>query len=259
MFRKEELKNAKSVFQNGTPKEKWEFIWDYYKWPLIILAFILALVVCFIYANVTAKDCVLGGIFLNSTSTEEAIELEQGFIDYSSINTKKEEVYFATNHFFSNDAGSHTASMSYETLQIISVKISAGEIDFMVDDVATMNDFAYWQYFYDLSEVLPEEKMEKYAPYFLYYDRAIVKDLNNIQTSDELLAPIVYPNPYKPELMEDPVPVFIDVSACEKLQSLYPRLEDGYVIAFAVNGKNGLHAIEFLDYIFDDNDFSPVT
>ena len=189
---KDELNNAKKVFKEGTPRQKIGFIWDYYKWYIVILLFVLGLVGSFIYTNVTAKERVLGGIFLNSTDAEaEAIELEQGFYEYSSVDINNEEANFLTNLFYSNDTSSLAVSESYQTLQLISAKTGAGEIDFMVGDVTSMNDFAYWQYFYDLLDVLPEEMIEKYEPYFLYYDRAVVQELKEIDTIDDPYATVV--------------------------------------------------------------------
>ena len=248
---KDELNNAKKVFNEGTPRQKLGFIWDYYKWYIVILLFVLGLVGSFIYTNVTAKEHVLGGIFLNSTSAEEVIELEQGFYKYSSVDINNEEVIFLTNLSYSNDTSSLAVSESYQTLQLISAKTGAGEIDFMVGDVTSMNNFAYWQYFCNLLDVLPEEKIEKYEPYFLYYDRAVVQELNDIDTTDNPYATVAYPDSKRPELMEDPVPIFIDVSECTKLQGIYPHMEDVHVIAFTVNGENSPNALAFLDYLLE--------
>lgn len=252
MVWQDELNNAKKVIKNGTPRQIWSYFWGYYKWHFIILVFVLGFLGNIIYTSVTAKECVLGGVFINSTIAEdEFTELERDLMEHLCVDTGKEEVRIFANHYFSNDAGSLNVSMSYETLQLVSAKIGAGEIDFMVGDITAMTDFAYWEYFYDLSEVLSEEMMEKYEPYFLYYDRAVVQKLNSMDMGEDLSSSVIYPDPKKPELMEDPVPVFIDVSDCERLQDAYLYTEDVCVIAFAVKGGNETNALAFLDYLME--------
>lgn len=43
--------------------------------------------------------------------------------------------------------------------------------------------------------------------------------------------------------MEDPVPILIDVSGCEKLKGVYSYLENGYAIAFIVNSSHSTKAL----------------
>ena len=252
MVWQDELNNAKKVLKSGNPKQIWSYFLGYYKWHVIILVFVLAFLGSIIYTSVTAKECVLGGVFLNSNIAEDKVtELQQDISDRLCVDTKKEEVRLSANHYFSNDTGSLSVSVSYETLQLVSAKIAAGEIDFMVGDVASMNNFAYWGYFCDLTQVLSEEMVEQYEPYFLYYDRAVVRKINDMDSAEDITSSIIYPDPRKPELMDDPVPVFIDVSDCEKLQDTYLYSEDAYVIAFAVEGGNVSNVLEFLDYLME--------
>ena len=249
---KNEYNNAKKVIQNGTFKEKAEYIWDYYKWHLVGLIVILGMIGSLIYSRVTAKECVLQGIFLNSTAEKDAeLELEKNFLAFSPIDESKEEILFDASYYFSTDIISTVAENSYETLQIITAKIAAEEVDFIVGDLTSMNNIAYREYFYDLSEVLPEELMKKYEAYFLYYDRSFVEKMKNTDMTYDHTTPIVYPDPKKPELMEEPVPVFIDVSKCKNLQEIYPYRKEECLISFAVNGKNNTKALEFINFIME--------
>ena len=47
------------------------------------------------------------------------------------------------------------------------------------------------------------------------------------------------------------MPVFIDISECDKLQGFYPYMEDVQVFAFTVNGENRGNALAFLDYLVE--------
>lgn len=247
---RDELNNAKKVVREGTTKEKVEYFWDYYKWHMFILIFIVGMIGNILYTYMIQKDYVLQGIFLNAVAEQEdKIELEQNFIEHATIDSDKETVFFDTNYYFSTDTKSSFVANSYETLQIMHAKIATGEIDFIVGDLDSMNNIAYREYFYELPEVISDEILKKYEKCFLYYDRAFIEKLNNMDEIIDTSKTIIYPDPRKPELMEDPVPIFIDVSKSQKLQGFYPYADNVCVMAFAVNSENNEEARCFLDYL----------
>ena len=95
-----------------------------------------------IYNNVTAKDYVLQGIFLNTLAeSEKVLEMEQDFIETYPIDTSSEEVFLDASMHYSDDSGA--METSYQTIQVLATRVAAGEIDFMVADVATLYDLAH--------------------------------------------------------------------------------------------------------------------
>ena len=245
---KDELNNAKKVFKNGTTKDKVEYIWEYYKLHIVAVVFVVYFIGSMIYNNATAKDYVLQGIFLNTLAEAETVlEMEQDFIKTYPIDASSEEVFLDASMYYSDD--SDAMETSYETIQVLTARVAAGEIDFMVADVATLYDFAYDQYFAELSEVLSEEQLKAYEPYLLYYDKAVLEELSNLDYTGEEFPEIILPDPSKPELMEEPVPVMIDVTSSEKISTLYPVSSKSYAFTFVVNGVHKEKAVEFLDYL----------
>lgn len=247
---KDELNNAKKVFKNGTPKEKLEYFWEYYKWHLIILVLIVGAISNLIYTNVAKKDYVLQGMFLNTLAVEGAADdLEQGFLEFSPIDTSAQDIFFDTSLYYSPNAEPEDATASYEALQVITAKAAIGGMDFIVADSVTMNYMTYGQYFLDLSKVFTEEQLKEYEPYFLYYDKAFLEKLNNTDAVSEEASLIAYPDPEKPELMEDPIPVMINVSKNEQIENLYVGLDNIYALAFTASGTNQEKARDFIDYL----------
>ena len=184
---RDDLNYAKNIFKTGTPKEKWEYFWDYYKWHTIVLVLAIGFLGNVIYSNVTAKDYVLQGFFFNTQGNEEAgTALGNDFLEAFPINSDKEDIFFATNYFLSVTDDAETLYNSYEVLQLITAKLAAKEIDFMVSDLATMNFLAYREFAAELSEILTAEQMEQYEPYFLYFDRAFMEKLNDTDTAVEI-------------------------------------------------------------------------
>lgn len=69
------------------------------------------------------------------------------------------DIYFDASLYYSS-AGENGNSY-YESMQVLMARMAAGDIDFIIADAATINEFAYNQYFCDLSEVLPEDNFLK--------------------------------------------------------------------------------------------------
>lgn len=247
---KDELDNAKKIFKTGTLKEKLEYIFDYYKWHILILIFVIYAIGNIIYTNVTAKESVLQGIFLNTIVEESSsLELEQEFLAKYPIDSSSEEIFFDTSLYYVSDADSTYSETSHQTIQVLSVRIAAGEIDFVVSDLENIYTLVYNQYFFELPEVLNKKQLEKYEPYFLYYDKALLEELNNIDFTEKKQPEIVYPDPSKPELMKDPVPILIDIDTSERLSGIYPNSYLDYGMAFVVNSANTEKSLEFLDFL----------
>lgn len=247
---KDDMKNAKIIFKTGTTRQKLEYIWDYYKIHIMLFVFILFFIVFFIYTNVTTKDTVLQGFFLNPLAKADTIqEFKDDYLVLYPIDNSKEDIIFDTSiYYLSNDS---TDTTSYQSLQVLTTRIAAGEIDFIIADNAILNNFSYNEYFCNLFEILTEDQVKKYEPYFLYYDLAVLEKINNIDFTSEEYIEIAVPDPSKPELMEQPVPVMIDVSKSDQLSTLYLGSSKNNALAFFSNSEHIGKALEFLEFIMN--------
>ena len=127
--------------------------------------------------------------------------------------------------------------------------VGAGDADFIVANDFVLTEFAYNEYFFDLSEILTHEQMKIYQPYFLYYDKSVLDEINNIDYTAKTMPIISLPNPSRPDLMEEPIPVMIDITSSEKISVLYPNSNESYAMGFIANGKNNKKALNFLKYL----------
>lgn len=247
---KEEINNTKKVLKEGTASQKLEYIWDYYKLPILLFLVAILFIGSFVHAKVTAKEYILQGMFLNSIAEVDTVDrFEQDYLANCPIDLSKEDVFFDTSIYYSTD--NNTDTTSYQSIQLINARIAAGEIDFMVAENSILTGFSYNGYFYDLSEVLSEEQFQKYEPYFLYYDLSVAEKLNETDFTSEEYEQITLPDPAEPELMEQPIPVMIDVSSCPEIDSLYTGTGKGKALVFVANGKHPQKTLEFLDYLME--------
>lgn len=229
--------------KNHTPKEKFEYLLYYYKWYAIGVLLFLVFLVHFIYSNVTAKEAALNGIFVNAYTTPEALTaFKEDLNSRLTIDTSEYEISLNTNLSYLTDPASEYNN--YELFQSLQVWYAAGEIDFLVGNLDFMTIMAYQGFFIDLSEVLTKEQYTFYEPYFHYIDRDILN-------SDNLSGEFVFPDSTDPSGMKDPVPVFIDISNCNKLSSLYDYDIDNLFFGIIPNAPHMERAIIVLDYLME--------
>ncbi|MBQ8802305.1 MAG: hypothetical protein IJZ53_01540 [Tyzzerella sp.] len=238
-----------NILKNGTKKEKLAYFWEYYKWYVIIPAIIIIAVGSYIHHLVTAPEPLLNGVLLNVTeiNTEEIIA---DFCKEQEIDTDDYSVDLNTGvNYVAND---DTGMANYESSQALMAWVSAGSVDFINGDLESVTELAYKGYFVDLTEVLSEEQIEKYEPYFLYIDQEIITEVNRLQDANEEMPDIETPDCTKPEEMEDPIPVMIDMSKCEVLAEGYANAEKGLALGMTVKSEHAEMVLEFIDYLMEE-------
>lgn len=233
-------KNWESM-KNRTPKEKLEYLLEYYKWYAIGILLFVAFITHFIYSNITAKDCALNGIFINAHPSEDSLhKLTEEIASELTIDTSKYKISFNTNlSYFTDNENDYN---NYETLQSLQVWYAAGEIDFLVGNHKFMTTMAYQGFFTDLSEVLTKEQYDFYKPYMHYIDADILN-------SDEIMGEIVLPNSTDPSNMKQPIPVFIELPTNEKISNIYAYETETTFFGIMPNAPHMDYALYTLDYL----------
>lgn len=252
MALRDEIKAERKAFlKDATPKQKLAYFWEYYKIPTIIITCIVIFVSNFIYHKITDPEVILNGLFLNTFQTEAEVtvaDYEQLFFESQGIDTSE---YAANFNDIYNLVGDDSAD--YESLQAIWVQIASGTVDFMISPAGYVTDYAYNEFFVDLRTVLSDEQLEMYGEYFLYIDSAVVEEIAILSEDVDNEVNVELPDPYKPDEMEDPIPVFIDLAQCEKLEEIYSYTIEKPVFTLLVNANNPELALEFLDYLMEQN------
>ena len=244
----DEFREEREALKNGTPKQKLEYFWCYYKWHVIGTVAVLAIIVSFIYEAVTRKDIALYAAFLNgfTIAEDEGEAFEQNVTQAIGIDTAEYEIMIDTSMYI--DLDNMTDENTYNTVQKMAVYIAAGEIDVMVTNTDTFQYYAYIDYLTDLSTVLTSEQMEAYEPYLYYIDYAVVEAKQEAADNPEEYTG-TYPDPTKPEEMSQPIPVGIRLDdAAEEFHNTYAFKDEG-VFGIVVNGPNQENALSFLDYL----------
>lgn len=249
MTERENVKaQRKEYFKNATAKQKWVYFWEYYKLPTIVIILIIVVASNFIYHKVTDPELILNGIFLNCNILETEMTVENlglEFLESQKMDTSDYTVNFNDGLYLTGDS-----TFDYEGEQAIWVQSSAGTVDFIISPIEHLIEFAYQEYYADLTTILSDEQVKKYEPYFLYLDGAVLEEMANAP-ADSPLDDMELPDPKKPEEMKDPIPVFINMAQCEKLTNIYGTSAESLAFCILINAPDLDLTIDFLDYLMD--------
>ena len=227
----------------GKPlKQKIEHILTYFRLPIVMFLVFIVAIGSFIFHLATEKDTALNVTCINAyVYRENAESIVEEFAHKAEIDLNKYNVYIGTDSILSGT----DPSTDYYTIQAIAAQISAHDIDLLVADMETATDYFYQEVFWNLRQLLTPQQMIQYAENLLYVDMALVRLM-----SEENVESIQYPDPTKPEKMEEPVPVALLLSGnSDFVAEYYPHNRNNVAIGFVITSENMKNAQAFLEYV----------
>lgn len=246
----DEFREEREAIKNATPKEKWDYFWEYYKWYVIGGAAIIFLLIIFIRDMVNKKDWIFYGAFINSYAYEESSEaFLNDFVELAQLDTENYSVMFDTS--YSINIGTYD-EVTNSSAQKLLVNMTAAEMDFVIADETTFGQYATIDTFMDVRTIFTEEELEKYQDYFYYVDMAEVDRITegNLSAAYDSYQGVTYDHT-KPEDMETPVPVAIYIDSSEKLNNAYVFKEEAVVLGIPLNTNHLNTTLMFIDYLFE--------
>ena len=244
----DEFKEEREAIKNGTPKEKWNYFWYYYKWRVLAVVGVILFISSFAYQQATKKDTAFYVAMVNTGVVADSTEYIQEFADYAGIDLENNAIYLDTTFIISADTYDETSANSIEKLNIYS---AAADLDIMITDTGSFRDFAHGSNFYDLRDILSEEQLEKYEPYFYYVDREVVLAIEESYESWDSTYVPVYADPTKPENMADPVPVGIYLDNIDALSKYYYFIGEDIVIGVYSNTERLDTVFQYIDFLME--------
>lgn len=241
----DEFREEREALKNGTFMQKLSYFIYYYKWHVIITVLSVILAVTMIVQIATRKATALYVCMLN-TSSQDSERYEADFAEFAGIDPGTYNVIFDISMSITPDMMDQETVTSSERLMVY---IAASELDVMVTDEASIQEYTNSQYFFDLREFLTPEQVERYEPYFYYVDLKVVSERQAaIDNFDQSYVPS-YPDPRKPEEMEQPVPVGIYLDENEALKSNFYFLSDDVVLCVFQSTTRPETALKFVDFL----------
>ena len=251
----DEIREDRKRLKGKSWKEKASHIFTYYKFPILAALVVVCIAVSLICSRIGSPETALSGILLNGCrydsmlSDEDPSSFSEEFLDELHLDRSHYTLSFRMNLTYSQSSDSVSNSYSdYQSLMTIVSYAAAEELDFITGDLGAMVGLAYQGYFADLSEVLTEEQYAVYAPCFLYIDWEVLEAINDQAAESQESVPEI-PDCRKPETMERPVPVLIDMSRSDTLQSVYCYSFDTIAFGMIANAPHPDNTLKYIDYL----------
>ena len=245
----DEFKEERAKIKEAPLKEKIKYYGYYYRWHAIVVISVIVLLSVWIHDVVSSKESMFFAAFVNSVSLQQDNNMEEDFASYAGIDTGTYDVLIDNTISIDPNA---TDEMSVSSSQRMMAYTAAGELDVIVGSDDIFSGYAYNDMFHDLRDILSEEQIKTYEPYFYYIDRTVVETINANSSDLDFVMPAL-PAPTKPEEMEDPVPVAIIVNDFSRLNDSYYFNGDVTALGVMVNSEHTEYAVSFIDYLFGEN------
>ncbi|MCR5774447.1 MAG: hypothetical protein K6G42_05125 [Lachnospiraceae bacterium] len=217
-------------------RAKLRYIWDYYKYPIIIAMIVVIAVVSFIRGRLAYKPTVFNLVMIDSNVSELADRtlLDDFRESCSDFDPDKEKITLNANY----DTSTMDQGM-YSEKQKLLIEYNVGSIDATIGPKDIMEELAEGQAFVDLNDLLPEELMAR------------IRDENiEILTAH-------YEDPATGKKYD--FPAAINISGSEAIKKgftdiygeTFPYFDEDCYYAVSPNSSYLDHGIEFLKYLLE--------
>ena len=244
---REEIKRERKKFlATATPKEKLCYFWDYYGLWTTISIIIIAFLAYFVIDTITQPTIVLNGSFVNLAPDNalKSSNLGDEFLKAENFDAEEYDVSFGTGITIIPD----NVTASYESSQALMTQAAGGALDFIAGHNSVLLDYAYGGLFADLRTLMSEDELEQFKPYLHYIDEAVIDLRYEREDNFESFDDIELPDSKKPEEMERPIPIFIDMEGNKKMSSVYGNTR-GLIIGISVNAPNPETTVKFFKFL----------
>lgn len=256
----DEIREQQIKMKDMTWKQRFAYYWEYYKVHTIVIIIAVIAVITTVHSIATSKDYAFYGILLNANMlSSEAYG--NSFGEYAGIDMETYDCFIDADSTLSY---SNSTEYDMATMQRIVAVVQTKELDAVIFNSQCFSQYAANEIFMDLREVLSDEQLKKYEPYFYYIDMEEVRaqeEADVIVDTDEIaergnltaeeLAALAYEHT-DPSAMTDPVPVGIIME--ESPFATKSHAYDGLVPIFGVSAttQHTDTSSLFLDYLWDD-------
>lgn len=155
----------KTAFKDLSKKAKVQYIWDYYRWHIIVAICLVAFVISMIVHYATYKESVLDIVMVNTLNPyEESISSTDEFFQQEKF-TDKEEISVDTSITFSED---DNYSTNYYSDQKLTLKLSVGGADILFAPEFVFQQYADAGSMMPLTDFLTEAELALYQDAIIY-------------------------------------------------------------------------------------------
>ena len=185
-----EIRAHRDAFKAMSLGEKAEYIFAYYKLPLVIALIVVVFLVTVTYRTVTHRDEVIYVAYANVVIEEDAnAALTDGYLAHAGIDARHNQVYCYQALYLTDSASTPDHQYAYASRLKLLAAIEAAELDIVIMDRQAYDLLSHSGMLLDLSALLAEhdEVSDLLSPYLvsnevIIEDNQIEVDLNEADT-----------------------------------------------------------------------------
>lgn len=161
---KQEKAARRAAFQAMSPQKKLDYIYTYYKWPLLLGLIALIALGSVLHRQLTKKESVLCLALANVAVGEDLEdELTDGFLRFLGADAKEREVYLYRDLYLSDNADTLNHEYAYASKMKLMGAVSAGKLDLVLMNREAYDLLSRSGYLLELSPALFTENAALYA------------------------------------------------------------------------------------------------
>jgi hypothetical protein len=175
-FTKEQKEALWADFKALPTAKKVDYIFDYYKWPIILTIVAVIIIVSTVVRTVTRKNDTLYLAAVNvSFGSETEATLTEDFIEYEGLNTKRNQVYLYTAMYLSENPSEVDHEYAYASRMKLMAAVNAQEMDVFLMNREAYDLLSQSGYLAELGDILTDELYSAVEPYLTEND-VIIED-----------------------------------------------------------------------------------
>lgn len=242
---REAIRQQQKSIKNRSAKEQLAFFWEYYGIKTICLVAAVALLVAFIVSLATKKPYGFTGVFFGAAAQEDAQSYLSDFGRCAGIDPEDFELTVQLSPDIRMDQ--QITPEIYQSMEGFTAMVASNSVDCFAANRELFLYYAYMEYAVDLRTVLTGEELSRLAPYLHYIDGSLLAQ-QELEGDGYASAFSQRPDSAKPELMGDPIPVAVDLTAAtNEFSNAYRFAGDG-VLGICASTEQPQNALAFLRY-----------
>lgn len=229
----DEINVQKKKMKDMTRKERFSYIWYYYRIHIIIALAVLIFLSSTIYEVATRKESAFSCAMVNSNIFPmEDTMLPEDYAKFAGIDTDTYDLNIENGLTIDYEG---TDQMSYSYSQKITAMISSKQLDSLTGDPTVIDKYSSIGSFANLDEILPDDLKEKLKGKFEYYYYTYEED-GKVPVGVIITDSAILKNAYQSE----------DVTGVYSPSKTV-------VYSIAINAPHKENAIRFLEYLISEN------
>lgn len=242
------IDKSRKIRQEQTPlrdlhgAQKIQYIWDYYKLPLALLAIVLYVIVYILYRHLTYKDTILYTALVNVNAGETLTEqLAEGFLEVSGIDTSKNKLHVYADLYLTDDENNAYHEYTYASRMKILASIDGELFDVVLMNQEAFDAFSQNGYLCNLDELLADENPD-------FYNDINPFIVNNIYIEEDNSFELIFDSSIPYNTVSEEYPMGLDLSQAR----LIKQAGFGETVYFGIieNSPRKETAVAYLKYLF---------